>query len=176
MLSAITYTHRFLLSTLLTYCFVSIHVHAHPAPLRSSVTCHGPLLGVHYQYKYGTDLILNNLDQLEPAGFSVAASVAFENLWQDTQSYLLEITLDSVQFKPRADVRRDYHFKAGPVITGSWPVVLANIEGSTGQVRTLYVIKDHSGHSSGHRLEPTQLNLIVSLLNSLRSRFSFKVC
>ena len=147
---------------------------AHPAPSGSSVTCHGPLPGVRYTYRYSTHLQLNNALQLEPAGFSLLASVSIENVWQDRVTYLAEVHLDSVKFVPRPS-STSARFTAGPVIT-TWPVVLANVEGATGQVRALYVAKDKWGHASGHLLEPTHLNLLVSLLNSLRSRFAQVRC
>ena len=147
----------------------------------SSPTCHGPQLGIHYRYHYETELILNNPELIganEPAGFAVDCSVSYENVWQDETSFLAEIIFESVQFKPRSGARTA-RFTAGPVID-SWRSVpvLAHIDGTSGQVRSLYVTKSGdrvASHSSGHQLEPTHLNLVVSLLNSLRSRFGSEV-
>lgn len=178
MASSMTTFHTLILTLSLFTTIIPTIASGHPAPKTgtssSLVTCHGPLPAVQYRYRYQTDVHLNNADQLEPAGFGLEASVSVENVWQDSTSYLLEVALERVQFKPRSDARAS-SFKDGPPID-NWPLVLANIVGRSGQVKSLYVAKGKAGHSSGHHLEPTQLNLVVALLNALRSRLGEQVC
>lgn len=149
---------------LLLIVFVYPYVCAHPAA-RAGATCHGPIGGIRYRYHYHTSLTLNNQDNFEPAGFELDARFAVQNLWQNKQSYLLLIESESLQFKPRANVR-SFQFTAGPTLT-DWPQVLAQVDGQTGKAMSLYVPKS----TSQHHLEPTQMNLIVSLIGSLRNRF-----
>lgn len=152
------------LSTLLLIIlFVFSYVSTHPAP---SVTCHGPISGVRYRYEYDTSLTLNNNNNLEPAGFRVGGNILLESLWQDKQTYLLLVECESIQFKPRTNVRR-YQFSDGPVLT-DWKPVLVKVDGATGQALNLYVPKSDKGN---HHLEPTHMNIVVSVVNSLRNRF-----
>lgn len=168
---------RFLLCLLLTVLsFVPPFLplsHCHPAPRGSALTCHGPLPAITYRYLYTSELTLNNDDVREPAGFAVEATFALTNIWQSSADYLAAIAIEGVRFKPRSTAGSG-KFEAGPLVDG-WPVVVAHVEGATGVVKALYAGKDTATHHSGHRLEPTQLNLVVGFLNALRSRFGKQV-
>ena len=163
----------FLFSSLLNLIILFLpSIATHPAV--KGVTCHGPIPGVRYNYEYNTEIILNNNDGFEPAGFQAQVYFNHENIWQNAHSYLSLIGVDSVQFKPRALVQ-GYRFPDGPTL-GDFPHVLVQHNAQTGAVENFFVPKGSKTHDSGHLLEPTQMNLIVALLNALRARFEVQVC
>lgn len=167
-----------LASLLLTYCILltsPVLTSTHPS---KATTCHGPIPGVRYSYEYNTELILNNDDGHEPAGFQAQVYFSHENLWQNAESYLSLFAVESIQFKPRSVVR-GYRFPDGPTLA-NFPAVLVQHSGTSGSVENLFVPKSTQKHQTGHLLEPTHMNIIVALLNALRSRFpdqvSFCLC
>lgn len=135
----------------------------HPAP---SDSFNGPLLRIRYNYQYRSSLILNNNDNLEPAGFNTVGNVALENIWQDSNGYLALIQLEGFRFQPRDSASK--RFDADAPVINDWPPVLAHIDQS-GNLQGLFVEKDNK-NDKHHLIEPTQLNLIVSILNILRNR------
>lgn len=164
------------LPTLLIWivCSCSIlSVHAHPASSRG--LCHGPLVGVQYQYDYATEQILNNDNNLDPAGFAAQGSISVENLWQNKDVFLARVTVNWFQFKPRSNAPYGYKFTASPSIE-TWHPVLASVDGTSGRVKALYVNRDEvrasKQDSEHHHIEPTLLNLVVSVLNNLKTKYS----
>ena len=155
-----------LLILIYPFTLLITNVNLHPAP---SSLCHGSLPGIQYQYEYHSNIILNNNDNLEPAGFRVKGQVILENVWQDKRSYLALIELRQFKFEPRESSSSTRFFDTNAEnVDHNWPPVLVHINGHDGHLQNLFVEKSHDSHH--HLIEPTQLNLIVSIMNALRNR------
>lgn len=155
-----------LLILIYPFTLLITNVNLHPAP---SSLCHGSLPGIQYQYEYHSNIILNNNDNLEPAGFRVKGQVILENVWQDKRSYLALIELRQFKFEPRESSSSTRFFDTNAEnVDHNWPPVLVHINGHDGHLQNLFVEKSHDNHH--HLIEPTQLNLIVSIMNALRNR------
>lgn len=152
-------------SFLLLIVFIDLISSTLGHPVHSGVQCHGPLVGSRYRYQYATEQILNNADQLEPAGFGAQAVVLVENLWQSKHLYLTRFAFEGFHYKIRVGSSTS-RFKDGPPVE-NWPPVLVAIDGQTGLAQHLYMPVTERKHS----VEPTQLNLVVALLNTLRTKF-----
>ncbi len=130
----------------------------HPAP---GLLCHGPVVGISYRYSYKSELIMNNNDYREPTGFGIDSQITVENVWQDSNSYLLSLVIDWSQFKSRSGAK----FGDGPKIKDWNHPLFAHID-SSGDVRAVFV----------HQSEViTATNLKKSLLEHLRSKKPEKV-
>lgn len=149
-------------SLILIWVFLINFLDLHPAP---SDSLNGPLQRIRYSYQYRSSLILNNNDNLEPAGFKTVGNVVLENIWQDFNGYLAMIQLEEFRFQPRDSASK--RFNADSPIINDWPPVLAHVD-QNGNLRSLFVEKDNKNNKH-HLIEPTQLNLIVSILNLLRN-------
>ncbi|OTF81732.1 hypothetical protein BLA29_003245 [Euroglyphus maynei] len=144
--------------------------HSHPAP---SGQCHGSLPGIKYHYEYYTNIILNNNDNLEPAGFRAKGQVFLKNIWQDKHGYLASIELNQFKFQPRESSTTERFFGTNAAnVDHDWPQVLIHINGHDGHLQDLFVEKSQDNRH--HLIEPIQLNLIVSIMNALRNRRDHK--
>ncbi|KPM06676.1 hypothetical protein QR98_0051540 [Sarcoptes scabiei] len=141
-------------------------IDSHPAP-----ACHGLLIGTQYSYSYRSSLILNNDDNLEPAGFKLEGQVTIKNIWQNNEAYLAAIDLKQFRFHPRESMRKRF-VSDGPVIN-HWPIVLAHIEIGNGEVKNLF-IQNNEMDSKIH-IESTHLNLVIAILNALRNKKGTKL-
>lgn len=106
-------------------------------------------------------MIINNNDYREPTGFGIDSQITVENVWQDSDSYLLSLVLDYCQFKSR----RGAKFGDGNKITDWNHPLYAHID-SSGNVKSVFV----------HQSEAiTATNLKKSLIAHLRSKTPEKV-
>ena len=144
--------------TITTLSLTLVCVYCHPAP---GLLCHGPLPNVGYKYSYKSEMIMNNNDYREPTGFGIDSQITVENVWQDSDSYLLSLVIDFCQFKSRTGAK----FGDGNKITDWSHPLFAHID-SSGTVKQVVV----------HQSEVvTATNLKKSLLEHLRSKTPEKV-
>lgn len=133
--------------------YLMINVCSHPAP---GLLCHGPLIGISYRYSYKCELIMNNNDLREPTGFGVDSQITVENVWQNSDSYLLSLVIDWTQFKSRSGAK----FGDGLKINDWNHPLFAHID-SSGRIEKVFI----------HQSECiTATNLKKSLLEHLRSK------
>jgi len=105
---------------------------------------------------------MNNNDYREPTGFGIDSQITVENVWQDTDSYLLSLVIDWCQFKSRSGAK----FGDGPKIKDWNHPLYAHVD-SSGHVKAVFV----------HQSEViTATNLKKSLLEHLRSKKPEQVC